>query len=769
MHRKLTFSLLLLVFCSLHIFSLDLIIDGKLDEKEWSQADEITKYYESMPFTLDDASGAQKVLVLEDEKGIYFGFITYQSNESIRTQKHQRDDEMANADMVGVSIDFDGDGLLSYGFSVSAGGSILDNVVRNENEVNYDWDSDWGYGTSIGEGVWYAEIFIPWSIAPMKSQQGDKRKVKLSFYRWLRGEFKVNTTIKGNPRTEKFLSLFNEYEFNNYSVSKLDFFPYINLTEDRVLAETNKKAGAEIFWKIDAGKQLNVALNPDFGQVESDELVVNFTSSETFYSDKRPFFSENHSLFDVKGYTFFYLINTRRIGASPDYNCSSYADSIKDMCESSQVGISDIDYAVRYTQQNESIDFGFLGASEADEQFSQGRDFYSVRARKNTDNLSVGYIGTYTERPVLDREAEVHAVDVIYNPTDKIRTNAVFMTSSIDQGLVNPYSTSGEAFRLRFTSSPKKGRWHDVGLFYFDENIDINDMGYQMLNNWMFLGAQNGFKFTDFDASSIIQSNEFEFGLGVESNADLDKSWNFTYLTYKSTFKNTSFFEFTNFYRTSGKDFWITRNNIEAPYIKRPENYGSLLNFKGPSQDFFNYFLEAKREKGSQWASASGFATSYATQLEFAPSDNINFSLYYQHLNEDGWVNWIQDNLLGVYAKKQRTTVAGFNWFVGDKHELRIKAQMVSFLATNPQAVLGDSYGDLNASDIALTPINLSDLAFQIRYRYEIMPLAYLYAVYSKGGRIVETDEEDDLGKLYQRPWNDPQADNFTLKVRYRF
>ena len=769
MHRKLTFSLLLLVFCSLHIFSFDLIIDGKLDEKEWSQADEITKYYESMPFTLDDASGAQKVLVLEDEKGIYFGFITYQSNESIRTQKHQRDDEMANADMVGVSIDFDGDGLLSYGFSVSAGGSILDNVVRNENEVNYDWDSDWGYGTSIDEGVWYAEIFIPWSIAPMKSQQGDKRKVKLSFYRWLRGEFKVNSTIKGNPRTEKFLSLFNEYEFNNYSVSKLDFFPYINLTEDRVLAETNKKVGAEIFWKIDAGKQLNVALNPDFGQVESDELVVNFTSSETFYSDKRPFFSENHSLFDVKGYTFFYLINTRRIGASPDYNCSSYADSLKDLCESSQVGISDIDYAVRYTQQNESIDFGFLGASEADEQFSQGRDFYSVRARKNTDNLSVGYIGTYTERPVLDREAEVHAVDVIYNPTDKIRTNAVFMTSSIDQGLVNPHSTSGEAFRLRFTSSPKKGRWHDVGLFYFDENIDINDMGYQMLNNWMFLGAQNGFKFTDFDASSIIQSNEFEFGLGVESNADLDKSWNFTYLTYKSTFKNTSFFEFTNFYRTSGKDFWITRNNIEAPYIKRPENYGSLLNFKGPSQDFFNYFLEAKREKGSQWASASGFATSYATQLEFAPSNNINFSLYYQHLNEDGWVNWIQDNLLGVYAKKQRTTVAGFNWFVGDKHELRIKAQMVSFLATNPQAVLGDSYGDLNASDIALTPINLSDLAFQIRYRYEIMPLAYLYAVYSKGGRIVETDEEDDLGKLYQRPWNDPQADNFTLKVRYRF
>ena len=754
---------------STSINALDVLIDGKLDDSDWSNAKEITKYYETMPFTLDNPSSNQKVLVMEDEKGMYFGFVNYQKNESIRKQKHQRDDEMANADMVGVTIDFDGDGLSAYGFTISAGGSINDNVFRNENEANYDWDSDWKHGAHIEGDVWFAEMFIPWSIAPMKAQTGDKRKVKLAFYRWLRSEFKVNTTIKGNPRTEKFMSLFNEYEFNNYSVSKLDFFPYINLTEDRVAAKTNKKTGAEIFWKIDSGKQLNVALNPDFGQVESDELVVNFTSSETFYSDKRPFFSENHSLFDVKGYTFFYLINTRRIGASPDYDCSRYADSTKDMCESSKVGISDIDYAVRYTQQNESIDFGFLGASEADEEFSQGRDFYSVRARKNSDNLSVGYIGTFTDRPVLDREAEVHAVDVIYNPTDKIRTNAVFMTSSIDQGLVNPHSSSGEAFRLRFSSSPKKGRWHDVGLFYFDENIDINDMGYQMLNNWMFLGAQNGFKFTDFDASSILQSNEFEFGVGVESNADLDKSWNFTYLTYKSTFKNTAFFEFTNFYRTSGKDFWITRNNIEAPYINRPENYGTLLNFKGPSQEFFNYFLEAKREKGSQWSSASGFATSYATQLQFAPRDNLNFSLYYQHLDEDGWVNWIQDNLLGVYSKKQRTTVAGINWFGGDKHELRIKAQMVSFIATTPKAVLGDAYGNLNSIDIALTPINLSDLAFQIRYRYEILPLAYLYVVYSKGGRIVETDEEEDLGKLYQRPWNDPQADNFTVKVRYRF
>ena len=748
---------------------MDIKIDGILDDADWSSAREWTKYYESMPFSLAEPKHFQKVLIHQDEKGMYFGFINEQPKESIRANKHERDDEMGNADKAGLAIDFDGDGLTAYGFTISAGGSISDGIYRNENEANYDWDADWDSATHIEGDAWFAEMFIPWSIAPMKSQKGDVRKVKLSFWRMVREEYRVNTSIKGNPRQEKFMSLFHEYEFQNYSVSKLDFFPFINVTENRILEDLDTKVGAEIFWKIDSGKQLNVALNPDFGQVESDELVVNFSSSETFYSDKRPFFSENHSLFDVKGYRFFYLINTRRIGAAPDYNCSKYSEARKNACESGKVGISDIDYAVRYTQQDESLDFGFLGASEADTEFSQGRDFYAVRTRKNSDNYSIGYLGTYTQRPVLDREADVHSVDLTYRPTDKVRIDSIYMTSNVDQGL-DGAKKSGDAFRFRLTASPRKGRWHDMGIFFFDEEIDISDMGYQITNNWLFVGNQNGLKFSDYDDSSIFLSNAFELGFSYEGNADLDKAGVSTYLTYEGSFRNTTNIEFTNFYRTSSKDFWITRDSLASPYIKKPENYGTMLQFMGPSKEFFNYVFQVNREKGTQWmSSALGFQTSYMAMADFAPRDNLSFSLMYHHSKEDNWLNWIEDNLLGTYAKKQRTTVASLNWFGGDKHELRVKAQMVAFTARQPKAYLGDTSGSLNPVEMALPPFSLSDLAFQIRYRYEIMPLAYLYVVYSKGGRILEFDREDSLGELYKRPWNDPQADNFTVKVRYRF
>ena len=114
-------------------------------------------------------------------------------------------------------------------------------------------------------------------------------------------------------------------------------------------------------------------------------------------------------------------------------------------------------------------------------------------------------------------------------------------------------------------------------------------------------------------------------------------------------------------------------------------------------------------------------------------------------------------------------TVADLNWFQGQRHEFRLKAQLVAFTARDPLAYLGDGSGALNATAIELSPFSLSDLAFQARYRFEILPLAYLYVVYSRGGRIIALDEEDRLGTLYRRPWDDPQADQFTVKVRYRF
>ena len=43
------------------------------------------------------------------------------------------------------------------------------------------------------------------------------------------------------------------------------------------------------FITLETGKQINATFNPDFGQAESDDVVINFSARETFYSEKERF------------------------------------------------------------------------------------------------------------------------------------------------------------------------------------------------------------------------------------------------------------------------------------------------------------------------------------------------------------------------------------------------------------------------------------------------------------------------------------------------
>jgi hypothetical protein len=56
-------------------------------------------------------------------------------------------------------------------------------------------------------------------------------------------------------------------------------------------------AGLDLRYGVGTGMALVGAINPDFGQVEVDPAVVNLTAFETFYEEKRPFFTEGSQVF----------------------------------------------------------------------------------------------------------------------------------------------------------------------------------------------------------------------------------------------------------------------------------------------------------------------------------------------------------------------------------------------------------------------------------------------------------------------------------------
>ena len=747
-----------LVFCI--NLKAEISIDGVLDEKEWETARKIDTFYEVYPYSLREVDDYMtQVLILESEEGLYFGFKNYQPNETMRVMNHMRDQERSISDKNGIVIDFNGDGVEGYNFFVSSSGSKGDGTVRNEKDRNWDWDADWETAATVDNGVWYTESFIPWTVASMKSQSGDIRKIKMAFYRMMMGIGKGVSTIKGSPFENLYLSVFNEYEVKNYSGSKLDFFPYMTISEDIIGSDLLSKAGAEIFWKIDSSRQVNLTLNPDFGQVESDEVVVNFSAFETFYSDKRPFFAENNNMFDVSD-RMHRIINTRRIGGRPDYDCSAYGD-LEEYCQQNKADTSEIDFALKYTQKG-NIDFGVMSASERDEKFSQGRDFYALRLNTKSNNLKYGYLGTYVDKPVTGENAQVNSFDFLYLPSEIHRMNGNFMHSSVD-------NQDGFGLTLGYAYNPNRDFSSGIGINYYDDRLDLNDMGYLILNDRFMFNGRTQFKRTTFNEGSILRSRLFEIGYGSKFNVDSQRESSNFALKLENAFVNLSELKAEIFYRSTGRNTRITRGSQISPFIKMPKGIGGYIDLTGPRRPTYIYGLRFERGRGSEHSPELGWGTKTRGYFKYMPVDNISFSLMHQHADENQWLNWFNDNLLATFHRKQRTSVVEMEWFHNNVHELRIKAQMVAFTGRNPQALLGDLSGNLNPEIVDIAPITISELAFQVRYRYEIMPLSYLYIVYSKGGRVSMQDDEDGLFSLYRRPWKSPEKENFTVKLRYRF
>ena len=76
-----------------------------------------------------------------------------------------------------------------------------------------------------------------------------------------------------------------------------DFQPYVSAQEESVSGVTQNRVGSNFSWRPFPNLQITGALNPDFGAVESDDVVVNLSAFETFFPEKRAFFLEGSEIF----------------------------------------------------------------------------------------------------------------------------------------------------------------------------------------------------------------------------------------------------------------------------------------------------------------------------------------------------------------------------------------------------------------------------------------------------------------------------------------
>ncbi|KAG9551955.1 hypothetical protein KCV01_g22989, partial [Aureobasidium melanogenum] len=324
-------------------------IDGHIDPAEWAGAQHITDFHVTQPWTGKAASQPIEAWVLSTPKGLAVAVRVTQPSSIPRSKQQARRDEDARVDRVNVMVDFDADGRVGYDFEVKSQGGIADEVITNENDFSYDWDGIWEHATSEDDQGYSVEILIPWYIAPMRKASGNTRTIGLYIDRIIAatGERAAWPTVAFDRG--RFLSSFQKLEVPAYSQSLFAVTPYLVARTDRAHGGTSFQQGADILWKPNGQTQVTATINPDFGQVESDDLVVNFSPTETFFTDKRPFFTENQGIFDFSLLDdYSQLVYTRRVGGASDDGRGS----------------ADISAAVKVNGSVGSTSYGILTAQE---------------------------------------------------------------------------------------------------------------------------------------------------------------------------------------------------------------------------------------------------------------------------------------------------------------------------------------------------------------------------------------------------------------------
>ncbi|HUP92843.1 MAG TPA: DUF5916 domain-containing protein [Solimonas sp.] len=727
-----------------------IVVDGKLDEPEWSQAQRFDAFRVTEPLTRGEPEMHTEARVWSDANGIYIGFICDHPASIPRTRTRTPRDAQPAADRVFINIDLEGRGETAYDLTVTLGNSIQDGVISRQIQYDYDWDAIWEHAVAEGRDQWSVEYRLPWTLAPMGEVTDGDQTIGIYFQRVVQGLGRRYSFPPNDPQSTTFVADLHKIRIRSYAAAVLDLFPYAALIHDFARDDDDLRLGADLFWKPNARHQLTATLNPEFGQVESDDLVVNFSATETFFSDKRPFFTENFGLFQTDNR----VLNTRRVGARPDRGTE---------------GTSEILGALKYTGSSGAMDFGLFAALEDDSRQAKGRDFYVGRVRRKLgDALTVGWLGTHVQRPTLERQATVNALDAQWRLAPGITLSGQGLLSDVERPeppADSPRNPEGEGrgATLRFDYAPT-GVWqHNLLFEHFDQHLQLNDAGFQERNNLNRLRLR-GYRYVrDYAPQAAAQESSLLWNLDVRANNQGERLPASLILEWFTRLKSTRGY-LLNYTVTSvgGVDDLITRGN--GP-VRRPPRHALIGGlFSAPAGALrYETFLTVRE------GVLDGYGWVYEAYPAWYLSDSFNLGLNLVLTRVPDELIWQRDNLLATFAFTQFYAAPSLNWFIARNQELRVKFQWIAVRAHERQALRSDPAGHLSTAPDPVDSFSLSTTGLQVRYRYELAPLSDLFVVYARGGDVFRADAERDAGGLFADGLADEASSQFLVKLRYRF
>lgn len=747
-------------------------IDGVLDDDAWDELAVHDRFVSVDPDTLRPSDLPTRVRIFYNDRGLYVGADMVQDPATLVQVLSSRD-KYLRRDYFSFTLDTSGEGRYGYWFQVCLGGSVSDGTVLPERQFSNTWDGAWHGASARTDTGWSAEFFIPWSLVSMPRLEGERAMglyaSRMIAYRDERlGWPALPFTLPQFMSAFQKLALSEVNPRQQYSAT-----PYVSTTQDMVAGRTGRKAGLDVFWRPSSNFQLTSTLNPDFGNVEADDVIVNLTRYETFFPEKRLFFQEGQEIFTTNSrwQADTVMLHTRRIGSAP-LRPEVPDDVVVDASEFRRP--SEVLGALKATGQQGAFRFGLLGAAEDEGEFqavggdgtamtltSSGRDYGAARLlyeHANGGYQALGWMSTAVTHP--NREAYVHAVDGHFvSPGGTWTADAQVLQSDI----VGGERGTGGIVDINFM--PSKGQRHMLAVDVFDDDVDIRDMGYLRRNDlrkfrYRYRFSRSGLKRLREMRTYLFTTGSWN-GVGrmVGAGMGLDQTL---------TLQNLSRLRFTGDLMPQQYDDWSSPGRV----FRVGDQWNTEVRYESDPSRRLSWevrHLWGAEELGDATRRTRGLVT-------WRPNDRLTMNLGVGLRDRDGWLLHRGSGRFVTYEAEEVAPNLDLDFFLSARQHFRLALQWVAIKADGQREYqTPDAVGDLIAlasTDVPSDDFAISRMNFQLRYRWELAPLSDLFVVYTtNAGLSGDGDSEylrQDYSRMFANTWEETLGEQLVVKLRYR-
>jgi hypothetical protein len=368
----------------------------------------------------------------------------------------------------------------------------------------------------------------------------------------------------------------------------------------------------------------------------------------------------------------------------------------------------------------------------------------------------VALAGMGTRLDHVNRDATVNGVDVSYFSAD----TRWGMDGQLLHSEVNGVSGKGGFMDINYR--PARGVQHTVNAMYFDDKLNINDVGYQQRNDHVMLDYR----------LSVTQSGMANYR-NISRYMNVVNQWNTDgrpvrlglFTGQNLTFNDNTSLNMNFRYFPPRVDDRLSRGN--GTY-KIPHRIAVDVSWQSDRSLPVSYRFSI----GNAQEDVRRSNISYGAEIDWQPNDRFNTELDITYRERQAWLVHQGGPRMTAFRAVEWSPEWSAQYFINARQQFRIAVQWTGIKAKE------DKFYRIDQTDVRhlirspkpnLTPddFTISRMSFQARYRWEIAPLSDLFIVYTRGSNL-PSDVGADFQNLLFDAWSERITDTWVVKLRYR-